>query len=477
MEIKQSGLIIKEPSPSDYVAGVFTAIPFQARLPDGNWKGYLPSTEKQHGLFFDSMSCTTFSALNSVESEANFLIKELILTPDQRTALAALGFIDDNGNFNCSDRFTAIMSGTTQEGNDFKSVAESIRRDGLLPEKDLPFGGLTFDQFHNKSLITEEMKVKAKKILEILNFQYEWVFFDNDPRLEGQELETTHKNLKVAPIQIAIPIPAHHATMLYNMVDFAYYEVFDSYAPYLFQDPWEAPIHFAMKIFVSPNVETPYVFTKDLYLTKRDPEVAELQKRLNKDPDTEVAKSGPGSLGNETVVFGQLTHIALVKYQNKHGIKPASGYLGPLTRKVLNGTESVERPPQKSKLDAWCDAIKEHEGWFIPGQNASYPRGSVSYRCNNPGNLKYVGQRRATGRTPGTNFCIFSTYDDGYAELKDLLVRAATGQSKYYKPEMTILEFYHVYAPSSDNNTPSSYAAFIAKRLGVDVSTQIKSLL
>lgn len=123
-------------------------------------------------------------------------------------------------------------------------------------------------------------------------------------------------------------------------------------------------------------------------------------------------------------------------------------------------------PQKKSLLNKWADAIQSFEGW--------YP-GSRSYRNNNPGNIKYIGQKRAIG-SDGT-FCKFATYEDGRAELIDLLTRASSGQSTLYSPEMTLIDFYNRYAPSSDNNNPNVYASAVAKMMGISVYTKIKNIL
>jgi hypothetical protein len=75
-------------------------------------------------------------------------------------------------------------------------------------------------------------------------------------------------------------------------------------------------------------------FTKDLSLGMTDPQVKKLQEYLNYH-GYRVAGMGPGSKGKETEFFGSLTVAALKKFQQAHGVKPVSGYFGPLTRAVV----------------------------------------------------------------------------------------------------------------------------------------------
>jgi len=60
-------------------------------------------------------------------------------------------------------------------------------------------------------------------------------------------------------------------------------------------------------------------------------DVRKLQKYLNAKGFT-VASAGAGSPGNETTKFGAATKAAVIKFQKANGIKPTSGYYGPLTR-------------------------------------------------------------------------------------------------------------------------------------------------
>jgi len=78
------------------------------------------------------------------------------------------------------------------------------------------------------------------------------------------------------------------------------------------------------------------IFSRDLTIGFVGEDVRDLQKLLNK-LGYIVSVSGPGSVGNETSMFGALTQAALIKYQKENGIVPAVGYFGPITRASLLG--------------------------------------------------------------------------------------------------------------------------------------------
>lgn len=71
--------------------------------------------------------------------------------------------------------------------------------------------------------------------------------------------------------------------------------------------------------------------TKNLEMGSTGEDVRLLQKYLNANGYA-VAKTGPGSPGNETAKFGAATKAALIKYQAANKIAPAKGYFGPTTR-------------------------------------------------------------------------------------------------------------------------------------------------
>ncbi len=138
--------------------------------------------------------------------------------------------------------------------------------------------------------------------------------------------------------------------------------------------------------------------------------------------------------------------------------------------------EPIVATPQ-SRLEDWAKAIEKFEDYVPAGGRFRGGKlsvdGSVSWRNKNPGNLRWsiyeAGNRN--------NFSYFKTYEDGWKALLHQLRIAADGRSSVYRPTMTLREFFHVYAPSEDNNFPDVYAQFVADYLKVPVTTQIKNLI
>lgn len=86
------------------------------------------------------------------------------------------------------------------------------------------------------------------------------------------------------------------------------------------------------------------IFTKDLRLGSKDKQVKILQQLLNANGHI-VALSGPGSVDNETMIFGHATKSALIKFQEANrdkitGLINEKGYAGPITRQFINSLVS-----------------------------------------------------------------------------------------------------------------------------------------
>jgi len=84
----------------------------------------------------------------------------------------------------------------------------------------------------------------------------------------------------------------------------------------------------------NPSEPSAFQFLTNLFLGMNHPDVLKLQQYLNAHGFT-LTTTGPGSIDNETNMFGSLTKKALIKFQLAKGITPAVGYFGPVTRGVV----------------------------------------------------------------------------------------------------------------------------------------------
>jgi len=116
----------------------------------------------------------------------------------------------------------------------------------------------------------------------------------------------------------------------------------------------------------------------------------------------------------------------------------------------------------KTIYDNIAQAIMEFEGYFV---------GSISYKNNNPGNLKYAGQLNATGQDQ-FGHAIFPTFQDGYNALINQIRRMLNGTSSLYPSSETLTQAMNTYAAANGNQ----YAVFIAQRIGVDPNVTLEQL-
>ncbi|MEK7108636.1 MAG: peptidoglycan-binding domain-containing protein, partial [Patescibacteria group bacterium] len=85
-------------------------------------------------------------------------------------------------------------------------------------------------------------------------------------------------------------------------------------------------------------------FTRDLFQGVTGADVKCLQQSLN-GAGFQVAASGAGSPGNETMFFGSLTRSAVSKWQAANGVSPTAGYFGPRSRAKYDSMVVVTPPP------------------------------------------------------------------------------------------------------------------------------------
>ncbi len=96
-------------------------------------------------------------------------------------------------------------------------------------------------------------------------------------------------------------------------------------------------------VFLVPNKASATIF-RVLRQGDSGTDVLELQKILNIDPDTRIAPSGNNSSGFESGYFDEITHLAVVRFQEKYadlilkpfGLTTGTGFVGTKTLEKLN---------------------------------------------------------------------------------------------------------------------------------------------
>jgi hypothetical protein len=410
METKNFGLIVDPVVPEDFLGGTSQSLEAkyggEELVPDGDWSPYTPSTEDQDTTTGDTFACVSHGTLNAVEM------------------LARRRFSDIK---NLSDRFLAKISGTVVgQGNSPKTVADALRHKWSVNEIEWP-DVETVAEFYAE--IPAHLKTVA--VARGAEFEFGYQYITNSPTVIKEAL-------KRSPVCIAVTawmqgegsyirIPSakeNHWTTIIKVLPNGNYLCFDSFAPFIKEVHPAACQSVAMSYYLNRQVVVESAwkkFIKDLLAWVFSKPLEEPVK------PRETPQDEP---------------------------KPPQPTV-PTT------------PPAPSRLEAFCEAIKVHEGW--------YP-GSRSFRNNNPGNARfssvgYLAKYEPVLRDP-QGFAVFKDYAIGWLYLQNLV-------REYVRkhPDWTLLDFFKTYAPAEDHNDPNAYAAAVGKRLGVDYKTFVISKL
>ncbi|MDQ5950324.1 MAG: hypothetical protein QG585_266 [Patescibacteria group bacterium] len=172
--------------------------------------------------------------------------------------------------------------------------------------------------------------------------------------------------------------------------------LFSVFAVFLFQNSF---------VFAVTTIN--FSFGRNLSEGVSGEDVVFLQKILNQDVSTQVAPSGPGSLGSETAFFGAKTKDAVKRFQEKYrneilsplGLLSGTGYVGLSSLKKLNElsggvtnfsstaptTYTVTPPPQSTLLpEIFLEdflEVKEGQTVTLKGKNFS-PDSKVIFSGN-----------------------------------------------------------------------------------------------
>lgn len=313
---RNTGVIIEAPLPTDLYFGNDRIVHTINR--EGSWLPYFPKGEMQIGTYYDTCACVTFSALNIIEAQMNYLIRTGNIEVQNLEWLYENEYINAAGDVEFSDRFTAKMSNTDPNvGNTTSNVWWSIRNHGLVPEsrwawdrgRDIPNQEKFVEWYYQ--LIPKNIKDLGLEFRERFEIFYERVQI-TDTRTE------LIAALKHSPIQVIIapgcPLQAGvhqrctqnfgHALALFDdrVLPQNYYPLFDHY---INDDSADGQNRFIRK--VSEN----YIFYYYGYastITERPMEnnfVKILKDRNSKAVGFFIPATSPDALATMALAFGK----------------------------------------------------------------------------------------------------------------------------------------------------------------------------
>lgn len=192
--------------------------------PTGNWGDPLPDREYQRKKF-DTDNCTGHGWLSAIEM---YMFKVYGLT------------------VNYSDRWLGTIAGTGDGGNDPHTVAEAIRKYGLVPEYMMPFSPdlKNIDEYYSfKGVDEAACRAMGQKWLEIWSFNHDWVFEPSDDLTPEEKRNRIKEELFVSPVPLSVRawdeengiyvkdkgVKDNHWTAEYDQKVYNY--IFDTYDP------------------------------------------------------------------------------------------------------------------------------------------------------------------------------------------------------------------------------------------------------
>lgn len=234
------GLLESPLNPKDWRMGGVTGSQKTVLREDGQYLDFLPKEEMQIGVYFDTMSCVSFSALNNLE-----ILHRL-----------------RGETVNYSDRFLSTISGTTQKGNSFVDVAEALRLNGAVNEDRWPYPRLQRDPVYTweefSSPIPEDLKDEGKAWLDRWNLTWEWV-----------ATADLKEALKYGPLQVGIyagnlPVNGiysnplkkrrNHAVTLIGYKEGEYWLIFDHYQNFIKKMDWAYDFGSCVQFSLTPKL-------------------------------------------------------------------------------------------------------------------------------------------------------------------------------------------------------------------------------
>lgn len=430
-------------------------IPLSERL---KW---LPEGEDQFTDKFDSNGCASRCYINEIEAKLEWFYHNG-MHPAIREWADLKGY-RVTGKFKISDNFIEILSGTGPTGNSLKAPILTICEKGLIPAQMLKMEG-TWQEYMNPKRITEEMLELGREFRRRIFINYEQVTSEGFMKALEEDFVSAGVFAWPNPINGVYPRTAGnftHATALVTPVIHS----FDGYKPYLKVLAKDYNF-FSWGYSVSITGQNPY-------------------------PDEVIA------------VFDVLKQRGLLAFFYEFWKRIVTAPTKPIISELFTPEYPTEKPVEEPKIQKrikkLVEIMKVKEGWIPPGgkdfSGLVYPKGSRSWRNNNPLNFVYHwgGYKPIYGKvTSDGRFAIFSSKEIGHLYTENFLINICSGapgiysgvsfggiaKSKGYKDssELSVREFITAFAPPHENNT-EKYISDVCSPFGIPDSTKMSYFL
>lgn len=176
--LKNYGFVPPQITADNYVLGAFTDK--QILMPTGHgWGEYLPDYEPQ-AESYETYGCTAWGTENAIEILDRFLFSK---------------------QSNYSDRFVYNLAEITPPGADPHKVAEVIRKNGLVEQRDLPIPA-TYQEFVTPRPMAEKYLKLGAKWKAQFTLVHEWLWWGT-PTLK-KRAELLKEALKYSPVGVSV---------------------------------------------------------------------------------------------------------------------------------------------------------------------------------------------------------------------------------------------------------------------------------
>lgn len=234
---------------TDWKHGLGFGIEKTVLFPKKNPDAYRSKGERQRRENSEeTMACTNYASCNDLEIIMNRM-KEMVKNGEANDVIKSLVKIfeyfelyDENGEANLSDKFQAIVSGTSRRGNNFNNNCDAFRKYGIIAEKFCPTPEkYTWDEYYAKP--SQLAYDKGKEFLEYVEINHEWCYpaVDNDHLLYSPSTTSVYAggDWNSETVHYKPAYPHNHAVVRDGMEQGKYDKIFDSYPPFNKKTSWD----------------------------------------------------------------------------------------------------------------------------------------------------------------------------------------------------------------------------------------------